>query len=1244
MSDRQSRADRLFREALTREERDRDHYLEQVCSSDPETRDEVQSLIASHQEGHGSPGSDYEHDTKILPPDQHDSRIDQRISTGSLIERYKILAPLGRGGMGEVYLAEDTLLQRKVAIKLLPSEFVKDQDRLRRFTQEARAASALNHPNITTIHDVVEDVDAGRFLVMEFIKGRTLRELIRESDALESIATIGGQIARALAAAHSAGIIHRDIKPENIMLREDGYVKVLDFGLARLVAQFDQSSAMSAPGVILGTVAYMSPEQTRGEVVSSASDIFSLGIVLYELATRQHPFTAASQGGYLEAIATTKPILPSRLNREISAALETLILSMLGKDHRLRPSAAEVDTALSQQAGTASRGPAAESVPTRAIGKRKRSTVGREREHARLKQAFERVAVGKSLIMAVSGEPGMGKTTLVEQFITDLIEAGQPCNVGLGRSSERLAGTEAYMPVLEALESLLRGETRSVVARAMRVFAPTWYAQAAPLSTGEPSTVLSDEPRAASQERMKRELSALIEELSRTRPLILFFDDLHWADVSTVELLAYLSTRFDAFRLLVIVTYRLSEMLVAKHPFLQVKLDLQGRGLCHEVKLEFLSCEELESYLAKEFPDHRLPAEFSRLIYGKTEGSPLFMVDLVNYLRDRKVIDQQDGHWALVESIPEIERDLPESVRSLIQRKVDSLSEQHRLLLVGASVQGYEFDSAVLSEALGLDPADVEEQLDILDRTHAFVRQIEERELPDRTPTLRYRFVHALYQNAFYGLLRPTRRASLSQRVAETLLGHYGEEHAANIASELAFLFETARDYKRASDYFVRAAQQAIEVFANQEGVTLAQRAIDLIQTLPDGPERKQRELMAQMALGVALTPMKGFAAPEVERTYSRARELCQQIGEASHMFRVLYGLWSVYQLRADFKTADELTHQLLRMSEHAQDQSLLLRAHYARGFTLDYLGDHRAARQHYEEVLARYDMQDERANTRAYGNDAGLITKSRLAWILFTLGYVDQARRMLNDCISDARKMIHPFSSACALLSTPQVSQDFKEPEKVRELVEETVAICTEQGFPMLLAYINLHHGWALGQEGKLEEGIAEIRNNFAMLGAMGGEMSWTGFYVPLAELLAESGRFEESLKAADEGLARAYRTGERFFEAELYRVRGDVLSRQIVQETDRQRLSEAPRPPVNARWLIDQAEASYDKALAIARQRGARSHELRAAIGLGRLLEKQGDRQRGHQILARVCESFTQGFESPDFKSARELLNQLS
>lgn len=741
-----------------------------------------------------------------------------------VIGNYEIVATLGHGGMGEVFHARDLRLGRSVALKFLPQAIAPDRTAIDRFFLEARAASALNHPNIVTIYDI-DDADGVPFIAMELIQGRTIRSVASESLPLERLAGIGVQVAEALAVAHKAGIVHRDIKPENIMVRDDGYVKILDFGLARVLPLGNGETAVETqftnPGTFLGTIRYMSPEQARSEQLGAATDVFSLGLVLYELFTGEHPFHAESHLATLHAILSQRPIPLSHHRTGIPVALETIVLRMLEKDPRLRPTAADVHATLSELAAKSSPSPSLDTVIMSP-----RRFVGREKQIAELRAAFDSAAGGLGLMVCLAGEPGLGKTTLIEDFFSDLPARGLACNIARGRCSERLAGSEAYLPILEALESLFHSGSAGSAARIMKLIAPTWYVQIAPV-TGDDSSrerTIAD-TKTASQERMKRELVAFLQEISRFEPLVLFFDDLHWADSSTVDLLSYLGPRLASTRLLVIGAYRTSELLAANHPFVQVKLEMQSHGLCREIPLGFLTREDVDAYLALEFPENQFPADLAAMIHAKTEGNALFIADMVRYLRARGVIAHQQGSWRLVESLPNIQSDLPESVRSMIQRKIDRLSEVDRRLLIAASVQGQEFDSTVVAKVLGVDAAEVEERLETLDRVHAFVRVIGERELPDSTLTLRCAFVHSLYQNTLYSALTATRRVSLSGAVARTLLDCYGSQ-STEIAAHLALLFEAARDFSRACEYFIAAGRNATAVCANREAIGLLERAI----------------------------------------------------------------------------------------------------------------------------------------------------------------------------------------------------------------------------------------------------------------------------------------------------------------------------------------------------------------------------------------------------------------------------------
>ena len=1124
--------------------------------------------------------------------------------------------------MGEVWRARDTRLNREVAIKVLPAALAKDAGRLRRFEQEAMAASALNHPSIVTIHEIGK-TDAGRFIVMELVRGQTLRAVSKPC-AIDLLVNVGSQIAKALSATHAAGITHRDIKPDNVMLRDDGYVKVLDFGVARLVPQTatDEEAATltyrTAPGALLGTLAYMSPEQARGLQVTPAADIFALGVVFYELATGRHPFKADSMIAVLHSIASQTPASPSRLNPEVPASLDALIMRMLEKDAALRPTAVEVSEALGEVSGVRSSDQLQRSIKPAV----ERHTVGREKERAELMSGFESALAGRGLLLCVAGEPGIGKTTLVEDFLAELAAEGR-CTVARGRCSERLAGTEAYLPLLEALECLSQGNPSA--ARVMRQIAPTWYAQVASVSSErEESARLLNEVKAASQERMKRELGAFLQEVSRLRQLVLFFDDLHWADVSTIDLLSFLAGKFDALSVLIVVAYRPSDMLLAKHPFLQIKPDLQARGLCRELQLEFLSQEEIVQYLALEFPGHRFPPEFPKLIHAKTEGSPLFMADLMRYLRARGVIAQADDTWALAQDLPDIERELPESVRGMIERKIAQLSEEDRKLLVAASVQGYEFDSAVVAEVLNINAGEVEERLEKLERIHAFVRLVEEREFPDRTLSLRYRFVHVLYQNALYASLRATRKVQMNSAVARALEGYYGEK-SQNVAHELAVLWEVAREFAKAADYFRLAAQQASQVFADQEAAKLASRGLELLKTLPESAERTQQELALQVALGTALRATKGFGAPEVGKAYERARELCQHTGETSQLVPVLRGLWEFYELRAKYQTALELGEQLLTLAEHLADPSLLLVAHDVLGDTSVWLGDFVAAREHLEQGIALYDAQQHRSHIFLYGYDSGTACLSFAAEALWHLGYPDQALKRIDEALILARELSQPMSLAFAPMFAAWLHQLRGERQAAQERAETAIAISAEHGIPFFLAWGTILRGWALAGQGQQEEAIAQIREGIAAYRATGAELGVSWFLGLLAEAYGEAAQTEEGLTLLAEALDFVSKTGEHFYEAELYRLRGELLLK-----------SEAHYPS-------SEAASCFRQAIEIGRQQSAKSLELRAAMSLARLWQKQGNCEEARQMLAKIYGWFTEGFDTHDLKDAKALLDEL-
>jgi eukaryotic-like serine/threonine-protein kinase len=370
---------------------DRRAFVASACAGDAVLEEHVEKLLAAHQLANSFL------ETPAVLSDDHSVTVSV---DGQQIAGYELMAFIGAGGMGEVYKARDRNLDRPVALKLLPVHFTHDADRLRRFRAEARAASSLNHPHILVVHDF-GDFNGRPFIVTEFVEGQTLRERINAAPiAVKDAVGITTQLASALAAAHARGIVHRDIKPENVMLRPDGYVKVLDFGLARQVAADETAGTKAATeaGMLVGTLRYMSPEQSRGQQALAPSDVFSLGLLLFEMITGRHPFQADSSFGVLHGIQFGTPTASGA-----GAELDDLLLHMLQKDASTRPSAADVATRLTQFA-----------TRTSAVGyiSRQRASVGRERERADLRTAFETADRGAGQFVAVSGEPGIGKSTL----------------------------------------------------------------------------------------------------------------------------------------------------------------------------------------------------------------------------------------------------------------------------------------------------------------------------------------------------------------------------------------------------------------------------------------------------------------------------------------------------------------------------------------------------------------------------------------------------------------------------------------------------------------------------------------------------------------------------------------------------------------------------------------------------------------------------------------------------------------
>ncbi|MGI8735533.1 MAG: serine/threonine-protein kinase PknK [Pyrinomonadaceae bacterium] len=770
-----------------------------------------------------------------------------------MLLHYRLLNKIDSGGMGEVYKAEDTKLGRTVAIKLLLTSDNQKSIARRRFLQEAQSASALNHPNIVTIH-AIEEAEGLDFIVMELVEGKTLKNLIYGEGALPlmRLLDIGIQTADALEAAHEINLIHRDIKSSNILITPRGQAKVLDFGLAKTVRTIAGSVDHDAPtltnltdeGTVLGTAAYMSPEQTRGQNLDLRSDLFSLGCVLYEAATRTLPFTGPSMLAIMHAIAAVDPSSPSLLRPELPKELDLIIARAMAKEKEKRySSAAEFAQALRNLRATVTGewlgGPIIfdkDLAPVSAA-----PFVGRGPQLNRLEAILQQAIDGSGRVVFITGEPGIGKTSLSDEFLRRARTRFPGLSVSRGRCVEQYGTGEAYLPFLDAVGSLLEGPARERLATIMKTSAPTWCWQlpAAFSSTGGIET-LQQETIGATKERMMREMGDALSLFATTSPVVLLLEDLHWADPSSVDLLRHLCQRISNQRLLIAGTFRPEDIERSNHPLKGLKAEMQAHKLCEEIPLDSFSPAHIQEYLNDLFAPHRFPPEFAIGIHEKTEGHPLFAMNLLQYLQERGDIAKTNEHWVLSRPLSEVELEAPESVRSMISRKVDALAEEERRTLQYASVEGQEFLSTVASRLLSVDEVDLEEMLARIEKNYRLVVIRGEEELPDGSLATRYRFAHALYQNFLYDGLVAKRRVMLHRQAGETLAQHYGRR-APQIAAQLALHFERGRDFPRAVEFLIHAGDNATALYGNAEAAEHYTRALSLAEKLPEDEQAETR-------------------------------------------------------------------------------------------------------------------------------------------------------------------------------------------------------------------------------------------------------------------------------------------------------------------------------------------------------------------------------------------------------------------
>jgi DNA-binding winged helix-turn-helix (wHTH) protein/predicted ATPase len=866
--------------------------------------------------------------------------------------------------------------------------------------------------------------------------------------------------------------------------------------------------------------------------------------------------------------------------------------------------------------------------------------VGREREIQQLHRWFARADEGERQIVFVTGEPGIGKTTVVEAFLSQSAAAA-PIRIGRGQCVDHYGAGEPYLPVLEALTRLCREPSGDAVVRVLAQHAPTWLVQMPSLvGTGE-LRALRRRAQAATREGMLRELTEALEALALDAPVILRLEDLHWSDVSTLDWLAFLGRRPERARLLVLGTYRPVEVLAEEHPLKAVKGELQLHRFCHELALGRLGQADVEDYLVRRFRvGGEAPSTVRSLagqVQARSDGNPLFMVNIADDLVARGVLVERAGCWVFGMPADALTISVPPDVRSMIERQFDHLAAADQRVLEVASVAGTEFSAPAVAAGLELGDAEVEASCTGLTRREQFLRTSATEEWPDGTIAARYAFLHALYREVLYERVPPGRRAALHTRVGLRVEAGYGER-SREIAAELAMHFERGRDTGRAVRYLHDAAQNAIGRNAPREAIAHLERAIELLVALPSPPGRAQQELPLQIALGSQLGAINGWAAPEVERAYARAHTLAREVGDAPHLFPALWGLWLYYWGRGELARARLLGEDLLRLATRAGDPILVLQAHHALWPTLLSRGELREALEHSSRGIALYEAEARGAPAPRYGNhDAGACALYFGAWALGLLGQSDRAVEMSRAAIALARQLAHPFSEALALFFAATMHQCRSEPPAVRERAQAAIVLARAHGFGLVLAWATTLLGWATSREGQPEEGIAMILRGTAAARETGSEQFRPYFLALLADACATAGRPADGLAAVAEALATAVKTGERFYEAELYRLKGELLRRGEHGEPPAALVRDpAPGGPASP-------EECLVRAIEVARGQGARSLELRAVVSMSRVWREDGREADARRMLVDACGGFTEGHDTADLREAEALLNTM-
>ena len=838
--------------------------------------------------------------------------------------------------------------------------------------------------------------------------------------------------------------------------------------------------------------------------------------------------------------------------------------------------------------------------------------IGKQKEVEVLLQHWRQTQQGRLHITLLKGEAGIGKSRLLRTFKDRL---GEAPHLWLESQCLPYYQNSALYPVIDLFQRLLafhREEScESKTGKLEKLLAQYDFpaAEAMPLFSDllcVPRGECQGGPRLNPQRQKQKTLEAVLQlflKMAQQQPVVFVVEDLHWADASTLELLDLLVSQQPAAPLLA--------LLITRPEFSPA---WETRSEIDRLSLNRLTPEQIEMMVGQITGGRALPESMLRQIVHKTDGVPLFVEELTKMVLESGLLHEVNGDYELAGPLAPLA--IPATLQDSLMARLDRLAPVKEIAQVGAAI-GREFSYELIQAVANLPEDMLQDGL----------AQLVEAELlyPKNIPAngTIYVFKHALIQDTAYESLLKSTRQQYHLRIAEVLKDRFTETILTQ-PELLAQHYTEAGIKETAVVYWEMAGRRAIEHSANVEAINHLAKGLELLQALPENVQRHERELELLTYLGVATTAIKGYADPEVEKVYTRARELCQHVERTPRLSSAMLGLWKGALIRSDLQRAHELAQECMRLTANKKDPELRLTAHIMLGAVLLYRGEIISAHEYLTEAVRLYNPLEHHSEAFDYGEDPGVVGLVYLAFAAWILGYPDQALKHSDDALALAKKLDHPFTLALALNLTAWINELRQEINIVLERGETLIALAEEQGFSFWRACGLIQKGSALFELGRQQEGIALVNKGMTALHASGAMIGHAGGLAQRALAYGKIGRVEEGLQMADEAIAVIKNGVERQLEAENYRIKGELLLMQ--------------RPPDE-----QQAEACFTHALEVARRQQAKSWELRVAMSLSRFWMKQGKHAEARALLAEVYNWFAEGFETADLREAKALLEAL-